>query len=68
MVKEYFEKNTTFPVTLIVDDLCKLYTFAVFGKSGFDINEIPIVTYVTEISVILSSAMATTSGNILCIP
>ena len=42
LVVEEYPQNTVFPVTLTVDG--DQYTFAVFGKSSFDLEERPIVT------------------------
>ena len=41
VVKEY-PQNTVFPVTLTVDGDPENYTFAIFGKSGSDIDERPV--------------------------
>ena len=40
LVVEEYPQNTVFPVTLTVDG--DQYTFAVFGKSSFDLEERPI--------------------------
>ncbi|CAI8033355.1 hypothetical protein GBAR_LOCUS18816, partial [Geodia barretti] len=41
LVVEEYPQNTVFPVTLTVDG--DQYTFAVFGKSSFDLDERPIL-------------------------
>ena len=42
LVVEEYPQNTVFPMTLTVGG--DQYTFAVFGKSSFDLEERPIVT------------------------
>ena len=58
VVKEYPQNNTVFPVTLTVDGDPENYTFAIFGMSGSDIDERPIV----ERRIRISSTMATIPG------
>jgi hypothetical protein len=48
LVVEEYPQNTVFPVTLTVDG--DQYTFAVFGKSSFDLEERPIVTRAVKIT------------------
>ncbi|CAI7992180.1 hypothetical protein GBAR_LOCUS937, partial [Geodia barretti] len=48
LVVEEYPQNTVFPVTLTVDG--DQYTFAVFGKSSFDLEERPIVTRNVQIT------------------
>ncbi|CAI8047490.1 hypothetical protein GBAR_LOCUS26247, partial [Geodia barretti] len=47
LVVEEYPLNTVFPVILTVDG--DQYTFAVFGKSSFDLEERPIVTELSEL-------------------
>ena len=57
VVKEY-PQNTVFPVTLTVDGDPENYTFGIFGKSGSDIDERPIV----DGGVRISPTVTTTPG------
>ena len=43
VVEEYQQNNTIFPVNVIVDGTNNNYTFAVFGKNGFVMDERPLV-------------------------
>ena len=62
LVVEEYPQNTVFPVTLTVGG--DQYTFAVFGKSSFDLEERPIVTAVkiTRTSTTTPQTEVTTSG------
>ena len=48
LVVEEYPQNTVFPVTLTVGG--DQYTFAVFGKNSFDLEERPIVTRNVQIT------------------
>ena len=58
LVVEEYPVNTVFPVTVMVDDPNN-YTFAIFGKKGFDIDERPMLTVLAPT---LSTPSVTESG------
>ena len=68
VVKEY-PQNTVFPVTLTVDGDPENYTFAIFGKSGSDIDKRPILEERVNIpgtTTSTSPTLSTTSGKYCC--
>ena len=57
VVVEYPQNSTVFPVTLTVDGGLENYTFAIFGKHGSDLDQIPIV--MRHVQVIRTTPTAT---------